>query len=63
MASAVVEAVGGRIISINKRTIGHRTLQSGYRDAVIMFSGGVADFVYSESPPRSIEEVSCYGDR
>ncbi|MDR9756713.1 MAG: ethanolamine ammonia-lyase reactivating factor EutA [Thermoanaerobacterales bacterium] len=63
MASAVVEAVGGQELSpLTKELLATRTLQSGYRDAVIMFSGGVADFVYSESPPRSIEEVSRYGD-
>jgi ethanolamine utilization protein EutA len=27
-----------------------------------MISGGVADYVYSDNPPRTVEEVSRYGD-
>lgn len=63
MARAVVEVVSGEELSpLAQELLVTRPLRSGYKDAVITFSGGVADCIYAESAPRSLDEVSRYGD-
>jgi len=63
MARVVAEVVSGEELSpLAQDLLVTRPLRSGYGEALIMFSGGVADCIYAESGPCSLDEVSCYGD-
>lgn len=63
MARALVGVISGEDTSrLTRELLVTDPLKSGYRDAVVMFSGGVADYIYKEKGPRSLEEVTFYGD-
>ena len=63
MAQCVVEVIQTKNLStLSKDLLMTSPLTLDYSLQKVMVSGGVADHVYKESPPKSIEEVSSFGD-
>ncbi len=63
MAAALVEAVTKQSISaLTRSLLMTRPLQFDYRIEHMIISGGVADYVYWDFNPISVQEVSIYGD-
>lgn len=63
MARCVVEVLQQKVPSeLTRQLLMTPTLALAYPVQKVMISGGVADHVYSQCPPRTVEEVSRYGD-
>lgn len=63
MARCVVEVLHAKAPSeLTRQLLMTPMLSLNYPLQKVMISGGVADHVYSEQPPKTVEEVSRFGD-
>lgn len=63
MAGSIVEAITSTDISdMTRELLMTPQLKLDYPVEIVMFSGGVADYVYSDFQPISVAQVSRYGD-
>ncbi|WP_018307529.1 ethanolamine ammonia-lyase reactivating factor EutA [Desulfitobacterium hafniense] len=63
MAQSIVEVILSKnLSSLTGELLMAPPLSLNYPLNSIMVSGGVADYVYKDSPPCSMEEVSAFGD-
>ncbi|MDP4125732.1 MAG: ethanolamine ammonia-lyase reactivating factor EutA [Bacillota bacterium] len=63
MAECVLELLNqNRLTPITQELLMTQSIRSPFSFHKVMISGGVADYVYTEIEPLSVEEVTCFGD-
>ena len=63
MANCVVEAISNKDLSdLTRKLLMAAPLRLDYRLEKVMFSGGVADYVYNNQVPATMSDATIYGD-
>lgn len=63
MAKSIVESISSRELSeITRELLMTPPLRLDYPVEKVMFSGGVADYIYSDYQPIAVSQISLYGD-
>lgn len=63
MAKGIVESITReKLTEMTRELLMTPALKLDYPVETVMYSGGVADFVYSDFQPVAVSQVTCYGD-